>query len=1056
MRLIDSSSEYTMKTSLLIRAGALLALALPCTALAQTLDIVVRPDDFTEGSVDYVRLRTKQPIVPDTWSWDQVSGPRVPLTGVSAQLAYADVRDLEVAVDTELVFELTVTTAGQTETAAGRVSVRPVEATPMMGPHVQLGGATTVASIYDDGAKEWALFNAANRLSATEVAPSAEPVHSIHVSGFIHDLVHVDYQGAHYALLATGRDGIAIVDVTDPTAMACQGSVTVNYYRDGITFTEGGGAILVDQVKEGTRGTVQALETDGHTLWIGNGDYGLHRTSLDNLLAAGGPVLEPDGTLLVEHERFTLLYAGEIPWGGPRGMLLFENRLFVAVDSLGLAIVDPVTLERVGRYNLYTDAGLLEDWFLDMDVAQEVQPGFLDPEHGMPDYNQVSYEILNSKGSGGGNQIATPWADFERYGKYYYNSQKVDVARYGDVTYAFVAYGLGGLVAVDVTGFETATPFGSKDFLEAEYVAYAPGVPAHGPDEFIGSHNDNIFPHFGAGMLKEAGAIDVTATPTEVYYTDHFAGLVVLEGADDPAATWRGQNAPYDNDDGVWGNHEPDYEFVTSYDMSPWDPLDHESLPTWMYEAPSLLVTGEIGGHGNRLHMVAGFDATQAGGVDALVCLGAGGLDFVDLTGFSAPDMADRFEVLAYFPTTDEIGAAPDGSPTQTIAIGHTQGVDASDRYLYVADGPHGISAWPLVDLQGFPTDDLQLVGNTVQDEYPVDVGGTLVYPATHAYGIVFDPASQSAMTLCQGVGMRRVPVADVELGAGQIGAPLLLAPQPEDIFEHNGAWGKIKSVPKQDHAYDVAIRGDLAFVADGGNGLTIYDLTKDPTDIDSGFFVSNLGGATKARPLLGRSTGIALWTSRMGRDYALLAAGPYGVGVADVTDPFQPTLVKTFEPIKLEDGKVGKADGRCVDVFVFGEHAYFTYDGFGVVCYALKDLVRPVPPGIDPTKIWKSQNGNLLYDYRPIAVGEFRLREDPVYADWGGGALNMAHTAVDYELVLYVGYAEAGVVVIGWSEPDSPELLDVWPTVGECQAIAISNGRLYAADGGGGLVFFK
>jgi len=67
-----------------------------------------------------------------------------------------------------------------------------------------------------------------------------------------------------------------------------------------------------------------------------------------------------------------------------------------------------------------------------------------------------------------------------------------------------------------------------------------------------------------------------------------------------------------------------------------------------------------------------------------------------------------------------------------------------------------------------------------------------------------------------------------------------------------------------------------------------------------------------------------------------------------------------------------------------------------------------------------------------------------------------MTYTAVEGELVLYVAYAEAGVVVVDWPEPNAPELLDVWPTVGECSAVAISNGRLYAADGGGGLVFFK
>ena len=32
----------------------------------------------------------------------------------------------------------------------------------------------------------------------------------------------------------------------------------------------------------------------------------------------------------------------------------------------------------------------------------------------------------------------------------------------------------------------------------------------------------------------------------------------------------------------------------------------------------------------------------------------------------------------------------------------------------------------------------------------------------------------------------------------------------------------------------------DYAYVADGSNGLTLYDITKDPTNANSGFFVGN------------------------------------------------------------------------------------------------------------------------------------------------------------------------------------------------------------------------
>jgi hypothetical protein len=920
------------------------------------------------------------------------------------------------------------------------------------------------------GNDRWALFNVGGRLSATKVDVVAQPLHSIQVAGFIGHILVTEFEGRRHALLATGSEGIAIVDVQDPTAMQWLGNVGVNYEQTGLTFTEGGGAILYEQEVSGTHGTITALETDGTTLWIANADFGLHRTPLANLLAPGGPLLEPDGTLSIERERYTLQYAGETPWGSPLSLKLVRGKLFVALEFLGLGLFDADGMHQVGGYNLYTDVGMIEDWFLDMKVADVVQPGFLDAFTGMPDYRQVSWEIENAQGalaSSGGADILTPWADFERYGKYYYNSRDVDVVSHWQRTpsrtglplverrtTAYIAYGLGGLVAVDVTGFEYAA---LANPLRGRYLGYLPGVPAHGPDEFIGSHNENIFPHFGAGMLKEAGVVDVTIAGGKAYYTDHFAGLVLVGRALDPRGRWHGANAPYDNDNGVPGDHIPDYEFVTSFDMSPYDPEDHESLPTWMYESPARLVTGEIGGHGNRLLLLPDRQVGATGQVDALLCLGAGGLDFVDIGDLSLALPEDRFEVLAYFPTTDEIGAAPDGSPTQAIALGHTQGVEASPSYLYVADGPHGVTAWKLVDEQGYPTDDVHLVGNTVQDEYPVTVGTTTIYPATHAYGVVFDPVARAVMTLCQGVGLRRIPALDVESGLGAVGSPLLLGPDPEDIFEHNGAFGNIASMSKQDHAYDVELAGDLAYVADGGNGLTIYDLTKDPTDMESGFFVSNLGGETKQRPLLGRSTGVALWTEPNGqRMYALMAAGPYGVGVVDVSDPTTPLLVKRFEPIKLEDETVGKADGRCVDVFVHGTHAYFTYDGFGVLAYALDELVEPLPPGVSLTELWKVQNGVVLFDYRPVADGEFRLREEPGFEDLGGGALNMTHTSVDDELVLYVAYGVAGIAKLLWPEPEAPQLAQLVPTVGECTAVALSGGRLYAADNFGGLVFFK
>ena len=267
-------------------------------------------------------------------------------------------------------------------------------------------------------------------------------------------------------------------------------------------------------------------------------------------------------------EAYTLQYAGENPWGGPKSLTLYgegnNTRLFVAQGFLGMGIYDPKTLDKVGHYNHYTDTDVTEDWFIDMNVADVVQGAdYLNTCTGMPDYKQANYEIDNRKDINISNEDNVPWAAFDRYGKFYYDARKVDVATFpgaGDtnMTIAYIAYGLGGMVAVDVTGYDKAEPrvhesedcVPNEKFLEGTYLGYVPGLPAHGPDAETGEQSQSLFPYFGVGMLKEAGVVDVKVNrdTKQVYFTDHFAGLMVIGNADDPAANWHGEYAPYDND----------------------------------------------------------------------------------------------------------------------------------------------------------------------------------------------------------------------------------------------------------------------------------------------------------------------------------------------------------------------------------------------------------------------------------------------------------------------------------------------------------------------------
>lgn len=1058
-----SKTGFTTATrQVAITAGATTTSNVALTAPSASItSLTATPDTFIEAAAGAIALSAVTSGTVSSYQWSQVKGPKVPLTATSASAASANVSTLSVAVDTELVFRLSVTGLnGAVATKDVSVFVQPADMYPVLGANTQIGGSTTAVKKFVYNGAEWAIFNIGSRLCVTQIGMTKGALYSIYVPGFINDIDLVTYNGINYALLSAGSAGIVVVNITNPTAMAQVSNVHLNYYQSGITFTEGGGDILTGNEISSIQAPVVALESDGTTLFIADNEFGIHKTAISNLLGTTGPVLEADGTLLIDQEKYTLQYAGENPWGGPIDLKLYGGKLFVSMKELGMGIFDPATLEQIGRYNLYTDTSVTEDWFMNMDAKMVVQKDattgepFVDAYTGMPDYRQTSFELLEVMRN---DVVApTPWADFDRYGKFYYKAQGVDIAEFNGRTIAYIAYSLGGLVAVDITGYQTAT---AATFLNGTYLGYVPAVPANGPDKITGTQSKSILPYYGAGMLKDSGVIDVRIRGNYAYMTDHFAGLVIVDNANIPATGWKGPNGQYNNDtDGIPGNHFPDTEFVTSYDMAAYDPLDNESMPRWMYQAPCLLTTAEIGGHGNRILLMDSMNIAAAGNVDLLACVGAGGFNFIDIVNLNAASMDDRYSIPVYFPTTEEIGAKLDTTPGQSISIGHAVGIASSDRYMYHADGPHGISAWSIVDANGYPTDNIHLVANTLQDEYPEIYNGVTIYPPSHAANVVFDPVHQVAWASCSSNGLRRVNISGVESGLGAIGAPLLLPLQPTDLFEHNGLFGTVKGLQYQDHSYDVEIRGNYAYTADGSNGITVYDITKDPTVMNSGFVVSNVGQIVDEKPPLGTASGIALWTDQAdGKSYAFVAAGPRGVGVVDITDVLNMKLVKVFEPIKLEEGKVGAADGQSVDVKVVGNHAYFTYDSFGVVCYSLADLIAPLPAGVLPTEVWnKETSGTLVYDYRPVAVSRFKLQLVPGYEDWAGGAVKMDYTLVNNKLVFYVAFAEAGVLKIDWTNPAAPVLAGIAPTVGECSAVTISNGRLYVADGSAGMLFFK
>ena len=959
----------------------------------------------------------------------------------------------------------------------------------------KIGGATSAAARYNDGTTDWVLYSMANRLAATPIATTKGAVTEIELPGYILHITPVKHLDKNYALVSMGGKGLAVVDLTSPSAMKLLNVVNVNYEKTGLNYVDGGGNPVANATVSGTAGSITDVATDGTDLYIGNASFGIHKTAVSNLLPT--PVTEDDGSLKVDSEVWTLQYAGENPWGGPQSLKLHGGKLYAALGFLGIAIYDPANLSaKPGRYNLYTDESVSEDWFGARKLTASVKdPSFIDPDTGMPTWQQAEWEINTFWRESAQDPSlcrspdwCVPWASFDRYGKYYYQARTLDVVEIPAAggkparTMAYVAYSLGGLVAVDVT-----------DPANAKYDGYVAAVPAHGPDEPTGTQTRSLFPHFGSGMLKEAGVMDVRVVADKAYYSDHFAGLVVVGGADDPKANWRNPGGPFNNDIFPTTPYWPDYEFVTSYDMTPVTPNgSDESIPRFVafeggFIGPVLLASGEISGHGGPLFLMPGMNTGAAGQVDVVQATGAGGLNFIDIKGFSGAALTDFFTVPVRHVSTSEVGAAADGSATQPMAIGHAEGVTVSGDHLYLADGPHGMSVWRIA-AAGAPTDDLRLVANTLQSEYPSDG----ILPTPHAFKVYFGSDANKAHVMSQSLGMRRVDVSAVP--AAVPGAPRLLTLTASDIFEHSTDLytvdKKITSVNSQDHAYGVAFSGSYGIVADGGNGLTVYDVTADPAAGTSAHLVANIGGTETGRPPLGRTSAVKLWTDpATQRKYAIVAAGSYGISGVEMTDLLDKgikpgmKLIKTFEPKKYDEDKVGSADGKSVDVHVVGDYAYFSYDSFGLVAYKLADLIQPVvefqPAGQAPgacadvtdVTALSAKQGRTV-DCRPESVGRFKLQTVPGYESLDGGALYMTsqyfpantllsngsttYTLDKARVLFYVAYGDAGVVKLDWSDPANPKMVSIQDTVGSASATAVANGRVYVADGTGGMVVFR
>ncbi|MFH1844203.1 MAG: hypothetical protein ABIF77_13440, partial [bacterium] len=196
-------------------------------------------------------------------------------------------------------------------------------------------------------------------------------------------------------------------------------------------------------------------------------------------------------------------------------------------------------------------------------------------------------------------------------------------------------------------------------------------------------------------------------------------------------------------------------------------------------------------------------------------------------------------------------------------------------------------------------------------------------------------------------------------------------------------------------NVYDVAMAGDLAYVACGDEGMRVVDIS-DP-DV-----ISVVGSYDPPNTTPRHALKVAL-----SGDYAYLAFQETGLHVVDITDPTSPEQVGTYD-----------TPGEALDVAVAGQHAFVADGNNGLRVVQIADVVS------------STMLNTIAFSDRVLDIAQ---------------AGDVVYLAVD----------EVGLVSMDISDPANPSLLDTYNTSQNAEGIALAGDVLYLADRIGGLKSF-
>jgi len=231
-------------------------------------------------------------------------------------------------------------------------------------------------------------------------------------------------------------------------------------------------------------------------------------------------------------------------------------------------------------------------------------------------------------------------------------------------------------------------------------------------------------------------------------------------------------------------------------------------------------------------------------------------------------------------------------------------------------------------------------------------------------------------------------------------------------------------------YAYDVEVVGSLAYVADGGSGLHIFDVA-DPA----------------APALVGSydTPGYA-YDVEVAGSLAYVADSGSGLQIIDVTDPAAPAFVGSYD-----------TPGSALDVEVVGSLAYVADSGGGLQIINVTDPAAPAPAGSYDTPGFARDVeivGSLAYVADRSSGLQIIDVSDPAEPA-PAGSYDTPGSAYNVEVVgslAYVADNTSGLRIIDVTDPAAPAPVGSYNTPGDARDVAIVGSLAYVADADGGL----